>query len=420
MTTPDTSTCQHENFEALCDIGRLFAEVGGPITGYTIGVRVKCRDCALPFRFIGIAAGNHFAEPRVSIDGCELRAALEAADLSVTGTPQEGAPRKVTQTQTGPDGNCQSACLSMLLGIPLADIPNFTLAGDDDACFAAQQKWLAERGWGIVTIGAKGPFFKKWFGKGYTLAGGTSPRGLPHAVIYKDGELWHDPHPDGTGITEVTEVDILWPLNPSAWAILPANLAAARQERDDMMAMFDAVDIFMRYSTDGGATWQEYTLEERVRLAIAVCCDDDAEQRLAAAEARAEKAERERCSHGWRGTVPEDGQRIVTPCPECGSQSLFIGSGGHLTCARVPTDHGDGCPSPSVEATVKHLKDGLSEATCTAEQARATAMESLSELQNIANAERFNRERFSDDTAFADWAQSRLSQSPRRPRGRHE
>ena len=225
-------------------------------------------------------------------DGCELRAALEAADPSVTGTPQEGAPRKVTQTQTGPDGNCQSACLSMLLGIPLADIPNFTLAGDDDACFAAQQKWLAERGWGIVTIGAKGPFFKKWFGKGYTLAGGTSPRGLPHAVIYKDGELWHDPHPDGTGITEVTEVDILWPLNPSAWAILPANLAAARQERDDMMAMFDAVDIFMRYSTDGGATWQEYTLEERVRLAIAVCCDDDAEQRLAAAEARAEKAER--------------------------------------------------------------------------------------------------------------------------------
>ena len=76
-------------------------------------------------------------------------------------------------------------------------------------------------------------------------------------------------------------------------ATLSADLTAAQQERDKMMAMFDAADIFMRYSTDGGATWQEYTLEERVRLAIAVCCDDDAEQRLAAAEARAEKAERD-------------------------------------------------------------------------------------------------------------------------------
>lgn len=29
------------------------------------------------------------------------------------------------------------------------------------------------------------------------------------------------------------------------------------------------------------------------------------------------------------------------------------------------------------------------------------------ELSNIANAKRFDRERFGDDTDFADWAQSR-------------
>ena len=29
------------------------------------------------------------------------------------------------------------------------------------------------------------------------------------------------------------------------------------------------------------------------------------------------------------------------------------------------------------------------------------------ELRNIANAKRFDKERFSDDSAFADWAQSR-------------
>lgn len=35
------------------------------------------------------------------------------------------------------------------------------------------------------------------------------------------------------------------------------------------------------------------------------------------------------------------------------------------------------------------------------------ASEYRSELMNIAKAKRFNREYFDDDTAFADWAQSR-------------
>jgi hypothetical protein len=65
------------------------------------------------------------------------------------------------------------------------------------------------------------------------------------------------------------------------------------------------------------------------------------------------------CRHGWRGSVPERGEQIVTPCPACGAKSLFIGSGGHLTCARVPSDHGGGCDDPSVEDAINHLKDRL-------------------------------------------------------------
>jgi len=37
----------------------------------------------------------------------------------------------------------------------------------------------------------------------------------------------------------------------------------------------------------------------------------------------------------------------------------------------------------------------------------AAATELFAELQNIANAKRFDRHRFDCDTAFADWAQSR-------------
>lgn len=71
--------CPHMNFDCNCSVGRLSEEEGGPITAYTVGIQVKCRDCGLPFRFIGLAAGNHYAEPRVSIDGTELRAPLEPA-----------------------------------------------------------------------------------------------------------------------------------------------------------------------------------------------------------------------------------------------------------------------------------------------------------------------------------------------------
>ncbi len=35
---------------------------------------------------------------------------------------------------------------------------------------------------------------------------------------------------------------------------------------------------------------------------------------------------------------------IVTPCPACGRQSLFVGTGGHLTCSRLA------CQNPSVGA----------------------------------------------------------------------
>jgi hypothetical protein len=140
-------------------------------------------------------------------------------------------PRKIDQTVIGVNGNCQSACLAMLLGLPLSAVPNFLeLPGamDDDAIsYQAQQDWLNARGWGLVTIQARGPFFKRHFSKGYVLVGGKSSRGLPHAVVYKDGELWHDPHPERGGLVEIGEVDVLFPLAPFA----AESRAAALQKR---------------------------------------------------------------------------------------------------------------------------------------------------------------------------------------------
>lgn len=44
-------------------------------------------------------------------------------------------------------------------------------------------------------------------------------------------------------------------------------------------------------------------------------------------------------------------QRITTPCPSCGAQSLFIGTGGHLTCDV------SGCEEPAVSAAVDGLRE---------------------------------------------------------------
>ena len=49
--------------------------------------------------------------------------------------------------------------------------------------------------------------------------------------------------------------------------------------------------------------------------------------------------------------------KIETPCPSCGRTTLFIGTGGHLTCSAIE------CPNPSVGQVVAELK-GKAEA-CT-------------------------------------------------------
>lgn len=71
--------CAHEEFAAEVRVGRLSEKEGGPITSYQADVKVSCVQCGVRMRFIGLAAGNHFAEPRVSVDGTELRAPLEPA-----------------------------------------------------------------------------------------------------------------------------------------------------------------------------------------------------------------------------------------------------------------------------------------------------------------------------------------------------
>lgn len=55
--------------------------------------------------------------------------------------------------------------------------------------------------------------------------------------------------------------------------------------------------------------------------------------------------------------------RVVTPCPTCGRSTLFVGTGGHLTCSALE------CPQPWPEKRIEALK-GKAEA-CNDDHVRA-------------------------------------------------
>lgn len=120
--------------------------------------------------------------------------------------------KRIYQTKIGPKGNCMSACLAMVMGYELDQVPNFaeayTTGGEQ---YKAVDAWLRGCGmWALCIV--------KWQSlpwpppQGIYIAGGYSPRGISHAVVFQNGVLWHDPHPDGGGIKEVEDATFIMPI----------------------------------------------------------------------------------------------------------------------------------------------------------------------------------------------------------------
>lgn len=71
MSTP----CAHQSFRAEVDVNR-FEDTGR----FLAAVRVRCTDCGVAFRFLGVPAGLSWSRPSTSIDSEELLAPIEPAD----------------------------------------------------------------------------------------------------------------------------------------------------------------------------------------------------------------------------------------------------------------------------------------------------------------------------------------------------
>ena len=102
----------------------------------------------------------------------------------------------------GVHGNCFLACITSITGIPLEVIDH--IDGSKQNWFQLLYPIWWEHGFkfaGSLTDPDRILSYTPGI-DGFYIVGGESPRGVAagHAVVFKAGEMVHDPHPDGTGI----------------------------------------------------------------------------------------------------------------------------------------------------------------------------------------------------------------------------
>lgn len=71
--------CEHPDFEVAADVNRLTDTEGGPVTGYSVDLTVRCAVCREQFRWVGVPAGMSQAQPRCSLDESTLHAPIRPA-----------------------------------------------------------------------------------------------------------------------------------------------------------------------------------------------------------------------------------------------------------------------------------------------------------------------------------------------------
>lgn len=120
----------------------------------------------------------------------------------------------VTQTLFGDGedgsrpGNCLQACIASIFELPLDDVPHFVEFKSQwydkfNAFLAEHDLWPIE-----LSCDHHLPTDSYFKDAGYYLAGGKSPRGIMHSVVYHNGELAHDPHPKGGGLVEFVDITV--------------------------------------------------------------------------------------------------------------------------------------------------------------------------------------------------------------------
>jgi len=112
--------------------------------------------------------------------------------------------REIVQDDiTFKSGNCFSACIASILEVPLKNIPNFHTESPRDFDKNVAE-WCKSQDFILLDITMEDPSL---INSCYVIANGTSPRNKDflHSVVWFDGEIVHDPHPNGCGLADDPE-----------------------------------------------------------------------------------------------------------------------------------------------------------------------------------------------------------------------
>lgn len=121
-------------------------------------------------------------------------------------------------------GNCFAACVATAVGLPLCRVPHFVEWGQwfhnerrKDASDVDRKCWWAmfvgyAAGLGLIPEVVESP--DDAAPGELVFASGPSPRGVAHQVLYRDGQLWHDPHPSRAGIVSFATDGVMYVLRP--------------------------------------------------------------------------------------------------------------------------------------------------------------------------------------------------------------
>ena len=119
-------------------------------------------------------------------------------------------------------GNCLTAVVASLMDLPIEAVPNFVQDhvnhdADNDVdwdWWTRLHRFIGERGYVMrylrpvvdPTCPPESHFPDPEQGEFYAVTG-ISPRDprIHHIVIYRDGQMVHDPHPERTGLAEVRD-----------------------------------------------------------------------------------------------------------------------------------------------------------------------------------------------------------------------
>lgn len=118
----------------------------------------------------------------------------------------------VYQDKFGLGGNCQSAVIASLLNLELSDVPYFAegIVVDGKEIENASEifndridEYLEfhnlQLNWYTDSEEIQRFIREEYRNVAYQVSG-KSPRGFEHVVLYRNGEMIHDPHPEGGGV----------------------------------------------------------------------------------------------------------------------------------------------------------------------------------------------------------------------------